>query len=187
MAKARGTLVLNTIAFVREKHGPEAHERVVASLGTRHAAAIQLSPREAGWVDVDVILAYMEAAHRLLAPDDPGFYREIGRFAGQRDRDARAFGIMVGDFATAMRLASILWRAFFDVGDLEVVDRDATGATLHIRNFPTHRILCQRIVGSLEGQLSRPESPVRVEERACVLDGAPCCELRLDWTPAAAR
>ena len=169
MPRARGTLFLNSIDFVRETFGPSAHARVVAALPPERCGPFLGPLREASWKPVVDLVAYMETAQRLLAPDDGDFHRKMGRFAGRRDRETRAFGVMLADPRTSAKMAPTLWRAYFDKGRLEIADRGPVGATVRIHGFPTHRVLCQRIAGSLEGQ--QADFAAIAEEKACVLDG----------------
>jgi hypothetical protein len=105
----------------------------------------------------------------------------MGRFAGRRDRDMR-FGVMLADPKISAKMGPTLWRAYFDKGRVEIVDRGALGATVRIHAFPTHRVLCQRIAGSLEGQ--QGDFAATAEEKACVLHGDPHCEFRVTWRSA---
>lgn len=182
MAQVRGTLVLNTIEFIREHYGPQALPEVLRALPAKNAKTFLSALREASWEPLEDLDAYMVAAQAVLAPKDESFFREMGRFAGRHDRGNRAFGVMLHDLDTAARMAKTLWRSFFDEGSLEVAERDARGALLRIRDFPTTRSLCQRVIGSLEGQLSTPAAAVAVTKTACVLDGAAFCEYSLDWS-----
>jgi hypothetical protein len=181
MSRVRGTVLLNSIAFVQETHGQGAHERVLKSLGPEEAAALGGAVREAAWIPVEHLLAYMEAARDLYAPGEPGYFQRMGRFAGTSDRSLRAMGVMVRDLGTATQMAGIVWKQFFEDGELEVVERSASGARLRIRGLPAHRALCERIVGSLEGLLGGAAPTLVVSKAACVLDGDPSCEYTLHF------
>jgi hypothetical protein len=176
MSRVRGTLVLNSFAFVRKTHGPRAHARILRSLGHEEAAVLGGAIREAAWVPIDPLLLYIEKAKELYAPDEEGYYRRMGRFAGKSDREARAMGVMVRDLATAAQMAAVVWKQFFDKGDLEVAERTESGARLRIRGFPAHPVLCERIVGSLEGLLAAAAPALIVEKAGCLLEGDPACE-----------
>lgn len=180
VARARGTIFLNTVEFVRERFGSAAHERVIEALPPDRRACWLEALRESSWLPVDELVLYMETAHALLAPDEPDFYRQIGLFGGTRDRETRGFGVMLHDWATASRMATVLWRSYFDSGRLEVLQAGEGGATLRVHDFPVHRSLCLRMIGSFEGQQAR--NTVRASKTACVLDGDPFCEFRLSWT-----
>jgi hypothetical protein len=181
MSRVRGTVVLNTFAFVRKTHGPGAHEKILQALGPADAALLALPPREAAWLPVLPLVAYLEAAKALYAPAEDGYFRTIGRFAGTVDRESRAMGVMVSDLETATKMARVLWRQFYEEGELEVVEQTPAGARLRILGFPAYRAICQRIAGSLEGLLGGAALHVTVDKSACVLSGDPCCEYTLHF------
>jgi hypothetical protein len=182
MPNARGSVLLNTIDFVRTRYGPGAHARVLAALPAATAAALAAEPRATGWRPLQEVVAYMEAAQALFAPGDAGFFREIGRFAGKADRDWRGVKPMLSDLPTAARMASVLWRTLFDEGEAEVLELGDAGAVLRIQGFLCRPSLCDRFSGSLEGLLAPILGPISVERR-CLddLEGTTCCEYRLEW------
>lgn len=181
MVLARGTLFLNSVDFVRETYGDAAHARVLATLSPEHAYPCSVGAREGSWHPVAALVAYMESAQRLLASDDREFFHRMGADGARRDRERRGVATMLGDVDTAVRLARVLWRTYFQGGALDVLETDGHGVTLRIRDFPARRALCRRMVGSIEVLLGPAADGVRAVERACSAMGAPCCEIRVSW------
>ena len=187
-AHVRRTLILNSVDFVREHYGPEAHSRILAELPPALRASFQLAASDAAWGPFEDLMAYMETAKRLLAPDAEDFYHRIGVFAGRRDRSTRAVAVMVEDRETAIRMIGTVWRTFVDEGQLELVERFADGALLRLSGVPVHPAICQRVAGSIEGLLEKTDPTLRVLETACRTHGAPACDLRVSWdAPGATR
>lgn len=183
MIHVRGITVLNTTRFVRERFGPEAHTRVVESLPTRHRATFLTMVREASWKPIEDVLAYMEVAKGLLAPDVPGFHREIGLYSGQITGRG-GFRFFIGSSPLkAVGRAAFMWRFLYDAGRVEVVSKAPGEITLRILDFPVpSRIWCERITGFIEAvaHLAGAERS-RVEETACIHAGSDYCELRGTW------
>jgi len=182
VSNVRGTTILNTVRFVKERYGQDAHDRVVRSLPQNHWGTFLGPVREASWKPAADLAAYMEKAQEVLAPGDPEFFRDVGRMAGQLNRDT-AFVAMFRDPETATRQAPIIWRAFWDAGRLEVVSSAEREIVIRIHDFPEpHRALCDRIVGFWEGSFTAwgALSP-RVVETACVLEGGRYCEMQARW------
>jgi hypothetical protein len=177
----RGMLVLNTFEFVRAHYGPAPHTAVLATLPAQRAALDAV--RENSWMPLQDLLAYMEEAKALLAPGDLDFYRKMGFYGGRHVR-ALPIAVAVSEVAQAVRLGRIVWRTFFDTGEVEVVESRREGAMLRIHDFPSAPSLCQRLVGSVEGVLSLAAMPVRVEERACTSRGDPYCEILVARSPS---
>jgi hypothetical protein len=183
VAQIRGAAVLNTLRFVREQYGPGAHERVLQQLPREHWGTFLGTLREASWEPVADLVAYMEAAQRVLAPDDAGFFKRLGVFTGQHTRSS-AFAALLGDDpATAGQRAQMLWRSFYDAGRLEIVEKGEGWLVARILDFPdTRRSLCQRITGFWEGCFDEGgKRETRVVEERCALDGGPCCVMRVTW------
>src|SRR5438093_1405560 len=88
----------------------------------------------------------METAKAVLAPGDPGFYKKMGFYGGSHVR-ALPVGIAVSEQTRALRLYGMLWRTFFDAGDLEVIEACAEGAILRIRDFPAAPPFCHPPLG----------------------------------------
>jgi hypothetical protein len=184
VAHIRGSSVLSTVRFVREHFGANSHAKVLEVLPARHCGTFLGPVREASWEPVEDLVAYMETARRLLAPDDQTFFKKIGVFAGHQTRDS-GFKSLLGDSPeAAFKRAAVMWRSFYDVGRLEVASQAPGEIVARIREFPdTSRALCQRITGFWEGCLHvvGTEQP-HVEERICALDGGAYCEMRVTWT-----
>jgi hypothetical protein len=175
---ARGGLFLNAITFVREHHGVGAHEAVVRALPAALAGPFLSPPGEAAWRPLAALAAYMETAQGQLAPGDEDFWRRMGRFGGAHDLRARAVAWMLQTIEIAARMAPIAWRAYYDVGRLEIAERDAGGASVRVFDFAPRRSLCVRIHGALEGQMA---GRVRLREALCAARGDARCEWRAEW------
>jgi CheY-like chemotaxis protein len=168
----RGAILLNTVRFVRETYGPDAHPRVLKALPADHCATFLAPIRDASWHPSADLEAYVETARALLAPQDPDFERRAGYFAGRGVREAGFEALLVAP----EKLATVIWRALFDSGRVEVVSHGEVETLARIYDFPTTRSACQRMLGAWEGLLG-----ARVEKTACVLDGSPWCEMRVLW------
>lgn len=179
----RGVAVLNAIRFVRETRGPGRHDEVVAALPAACRAVFLAQVREAAWVPLDDFVAYMETARRLLAPDEPGFFRELGRFAGRLEREASNFGVMVVDPLTAIRMGPLVWRSFHDSGRLEVETLGPLEGLARLHGFPASRAMCDRRCGAWETLTSTEQLQAEATETRCQLGGHAFCETRVVWRP----
>jgi len=185
--RVRGSELLNTAEFVRQRFGETAHERVLATLGTEARAAFDYTTRDADWQPLEYLVAYMLAARDQLAAGDEGFFREIGRHAGRCARTG-GFQVMLGSIDDAVRTARYLWRSFFDAGRLEIVAAGPEGIVARVFDFPCPSpIVCERITGWTETSLD-PDGALGLHtvETACVHRGAPHCEYRTTWGPTTA-
>lgn len=183
MANVRGLFVLNTTAFVRESFSVGAHEQVLEALEPDRRRTFLLTLREAAWYPLPDVVAYMEAAQRLLAPGDAGFHRRLGAFSGERDRNSGGFVRMAPDPATALRMGPVIWRAFYDCGRLVTEQRGPYLGVAVVHDFLAHPAHCQRICGAWEVLLSGPAARAQVSEPSCSALGQAHCEFHVAWTP----
>lgn len=181
MAQVRGSLFLNTFAFLRELAGTEAPQKVAGKLPPEVRARLERPLRESSWAGFDDLMIYMRTARTLFAPDDPEFFRSMGRFSGERLRKHGGFEAMVPEPKIAVQMSRLIWLALYDVGRVEVVaesDRVALGT---ICDFPADEVHCQRLRGALEGLMTVGDSVAKVEELECTAKGAPNCRFRVEW------
>jgi hypothetical protein len=132
---------------------------------------------------VDAV-AYLDAARRLLAPGDDGFYRNLGRYAGRTERRAQGYEPMVRDPATAVRMGPAVWSSFYDSGRLEVEIVSPLEARARVLDFAVSPVLCERSCGAWEGLLSSETLRATAAETRCVHRGSAFCEIHVRWTPA---
>lgn len=172
MVHVRGAIVLNTVRFIKECYGADAHAKVLKALPLRHAATFLHPVREASWESGEDLEAYAETARQLPAPEDPEFHWKAGYFAGRETRRA-GFEPML---AYPEKLSMAIWLALFDAGRIEIVSQTPSEIVARLHDFPTSRAACQRMWGAWEGMFG-----ARVAKTACVLDGSPYCEFHLSW------
>lgn len=181
MVRIRGIAFIGAMQFVKDEFGPEAHDRVLEALPEAHRASFAGALRDAGWKPLDDLVAYAGTARELLAITDDGFYTRLGYRAGRVEREQGGFQPMVADAGTAIRLGAVIWRSLYDAGRMELIPEQDGHAIARIHDFPTSEALCQANCAALSGLLGSDEQPVRTEQLACVLDGAPCCEYGVSW------
>jgi hypothetical protein len=181
MARVRGIAVHGAIRFVTETWGSDAHQRILAQLPAERCGTFLGPLTDGAWKPLGDLGAYLETARRLFANGDPGFYRQVGRFVGRHEREHGGFKPMVADPRTSMRLAGLLWRALYDTGRCDVLSIAPDHGIVRVTGFPASRGLCLSTCGSIEGLTSGDGAEARVDEVACVLDGCPYCEFKVQW------
>jgi hypothetical protein len=107
MARVKGSAVLSTLRYVREKYGEGAVDGILASLPEEDRQAIGTSPLVSAWYPMPVFLRFMEEAERQLGPKDPELARNMGRASAE-------YGL------------STVYKVFFKVGSPEFIIGRAT-------------------------------------------------------------
>jgi hypothetical protein len=182
----RGIVAINALAFLRERHGAGAVEQVLKDLPAARRGAFGVHLREASWVPLADFVAWLDAAQQRFAPGDEGFARELGVFAGSRERSRGGYGPMVATPEASMRMGQVLWRTVYDVGRLEVDRLGPLRCLVRIHDFPCTPLLWQRTIGAFEGLLSSGEFRARATPLRSTCAGDECCEIEVEWLPQAA-
>ena len=182
MAQVRGRDLIDAVLFVRQAHGRDAHDRVLEALGNDVPDAFRSELREPSWYPLDALTAYLRAAQRRLAPDNPRFFREQGFFAARREK-ATFLGPMVATAENRARLAPTAWRLFYDTGRLEVIGEPSGEERGRVHDFPTTPELCERFCGIWEGMASTAAQRARAQHPRCVLRGDPYCDFLVVYEP----
>jgi uncharacterized protein (TIGR02265 family) len=183
VSRIRGQTVLNTVRFVKQRFGDDAHARVLQALPAE-AAGMFLAPiGDSSWKSLPHTVAYMRAAQALLAPADATFHKELGRFSGRATGESSFRLFIGGDPQTAVTRSAFIWRFLYDTGRVDVVESSPGGITIRLRDFDAgDRAWCQRIEGFLEAvmEIAGAREP-QVVERECIHLGAAHCEMHGSW------
>jgi hypothetical protein len=174
MANVRGRGLIDALDFVRESWGEAELHRVIGELPPGARATCGGLVHDSDWYPLEHLVAFLQTAQRLLAPDDPTFFRRQGYYAGHKEK-ITYLGVMVATPELIAKTAPTIWRMFYDVGRLVALEHGVG----QIHDFPTTPELCQRFVGIWEGITSTPEIPIVVTETRCRLRGDDCCEMTL--------
>ena len=183
----RASAFLNSVRFVRERYGADAHERVLKALGAARSPSFHGPLRDSAWKPLAELVDYLETARALLAPEDPGFFRAAGVDAGLETAQSGFRFLLGSDPLAAVRRAAFMWRFFYDSGKLEVVQIEERELVFRLLDLvPPSRAWCERIEGFLEGCLTAVGlQAVEVRERNCRLRGHVCCEMHVRWGASA--
>ena len=91
--------------------------------------------------------------------------------------------MMVSHPFVRRRLAPTVWRMFYDVGKLVVLEDSASGSVSRILGFPTTPELCERFCGIWEGIGTTSTQRARARETSCTRRGDAHCEISVEFEP----
>jgi predicted hydrocarbon binding protein len=197
--RARGNSLQSTKQFIRERGGPEALVKVLGQLPPHARRVCGRTIDPAAWVDLDVWLAFAEAADRVLGQGDGALHRVIGRYTAERDLYAvysrfpgGAAGLAGGDALTpniAMLAGFVVdfWRQYFSSGTATLEVNEPGRVVACIRGFAEPAApVCARVLGFMEEASARAGArDVAATHTQCRAAGAEDCRFELRWTPRA--
>jgi len=183
VSHVKGSNLLNRHAFVKEKFGPDAWDRVLASLADNDARL--LSPRilASSWYPFDLYNRLDLAMCQVLAGGDLELCRTLGVDSARRALSG-TYRLYLKDGAEAiLRRLAVLHRSFYDSGSLDVTylgPGQCAIRTVYVpRSTLTNCLVAEgfyRTVVEMCGGLE-----VQVSEGNCSAHGARFCLFNVRW------
>lgn len=183
-ATIKGTAVLATMKFVRERFGEADHKRVLGALPPEHAATLDGAIINSAQLPLDSLIAYIGKADELLSRKDFDVCAEAGRYSAY-EALATVFKLFmkISSPLGMVRRAAGMWRHFNSSGDLEVARAEPGRIVLHLKGFARPGgVYCRRLVGYFQRVVEvTGGKEVVVRHQHCVADGAAVCEFDVTW------
>jgi len=190
MADASGPIqskaftLIGALRFVEERFGPQAREKLIASLDPEGQELCRRTLLSSEWIPFGVQVQVYQQADRLFGSGDLALCRQIGRFTCETEMSTinRIF-LQFASLETWIRSAGLMWRRYYSAGALAVDGFSREGGDVLVTDFdPLSPAFCEDFCGWLERtvELSGHEV-VSARHVACVLDGAPACRHALRW------
>ncbi len=189
-ARAKGSAVHATLAFVGEHFGERLRADVLAALSTdeRHAMQ-QLSPTAE--IPYELLVRLWQTVDQTLpALPDAATWAEAAGEESIGSYGVQLYGGILRkptprDFLTQ---SISLFRLYYQPGDMEVVEDLPGRVVLRLVGFdPVTRLFCRRQTGGLRRAIALAGGvEPRVRHVRCALDGDAFCEWELQWGEEAA-
>jgi hypothetical protein len=183
--RVRGTALLSNREFLTKRFGPEAFERVVATLPKQHADVVRVIPLAHEWYPGDAMVALLLACARVFSPDQPdAFYESLGSYNAEYDLNfIHRFLLRFTSPIWMMERGAKLWSDYHNTGEWTIEQ----GPTPHslvgtLRDFALSGPVCRTVVGFVRraGQMTGAKN-MRVEHRKCCATGAKVCVFEGGW------
>ncbi len=181
--EARGLMLKGYTNFILKEKGKEGLKRLedaMAELGYpikhREIKATNFYP-----VGLDSLLLLL--IKKLFNYDDKKF-QEIGKFQAKSPLIIRLFVKYFVSLEKAVKAAPQMWRKYFTVGDMKLVDfnEEKKHVILRLENFRLNLPHCQLIIGFISALLKViVGSKVICEETKCTFRGDEYHEFLLKW------
>ncbi|WP_411280245.1 hypothetical protein [Gemmatimonas sp.] len=185
-ARAKGSAVQSTLAFLAATAGEEMPAQLMAELDADTRAAV-IGATSTHELPYDVLVTLWLAADRWILQ-----YRPVLRDWAEQAGEASIGSLGVHLYGGILRKPTprefltqsiSLFRLYYQPGDMEVVEDVLGRAVLRLVGFdPVTTIFCRRQTGGLRQAvaLAGGES-ARVRHVRCSIDGDAFCEWELSW------
>ena len=181
MAKAKGSVVVPTVRFLRTRK-----EAARARLPERLHHYLETTLQVGQWYPEQDFLALLEALADLLGAG-PGVLEQIGRAAAAEHLSGiyRHLTLEGSDpLGLALRTFT-LWSTMHDTGRMRAIDTSPTGATFALEGYAhPSPAMCGTLTGYFAEALRLAGLDAEVRKAECVLTGAPRCAWIARFGPA---
>jgi hypothetical protein len=185
MGKFKAVSVLDANAYVEEKYGAAALEKVKAALTAEDVQILfsrNLMP--ISWIDVNLVLRHLIAQDRVLGRGDFTFAEELMRhIALKQINGIYKMLLLFSKPENLIEKTPQIWNRYYDTGKVVVESVKPGGAVLKLTEFPglplNHEYLSVPFIKEL---LTRAGAKnCTCEHSKCLARGDQYCEFNLAW------
>lgn len=182
MPRTKGVSLANARAWVEERFGRDAYERVLARLGAEDAAEVRGSVA-VGWYDLALVSRLLRAIDDELGKGDLALLGELGRWEADRDFTViHRIVLRVASPSIILQKMPDMWKRYYDHGEWEVV-RDGHEVTGRLRGWGSD---CPGLRAEVTAWMHRAMElvgarDVRIEQTRSVARGDALDEWRATW------
>lgn len=182
-ARARGSALRSTLAFVADRAGDGAVDDVLGRLRPEERRAIaSVAPTDE--VPMELMRSLWRATDAVLGPADPGWPERSGAYSIEGAGVQLYGGILLKQSPLEFLTQRVsLFRLFYQPGNMEVVEIEPGRAVLRLVGFdPGDTTFCRRQTGGLlrSVELAGGATP-SVRHVRCSVEGDAFCEWELRW------
>jgi hypothetical protein len=183
VAQVKGTAVVASVRYVRERFGADALARVLARLAPDERQALAEGVLASSWYAMPLLLRFMQAAEAELAADEPEVIRRMGGASAEYGvTGVYKIFFKVGSPEFIIGRAARVFGSYYDTGSIRVVESRAGRAVLDLAGFEGAPQFCQRILGWMETTVRMAGARnLRSEHALCVHRGDAVCRFVGDW------
>jgi predicted hydrocarbon binding protein len=152
VAHVKGIVLKTRLDYVEKTFGERACSRVIASLSPEGRAALEHGVLISSWYPVSLSVEMLLAIDRLFGKDDLELIRTMGNHSARIGLSSvyESFG-KKRNAHFANRMTPVMWKQYYDAGEMQVEAVGEGKAIVRIRDFPEpHRALCMGTLGWLE-------------------------------------
>ncbi|MGD1147050.1 MAG: TIGR02265 family protein [Thermoanaerobaculaceae bacterium] len=182
--QVKGNIVRARIAFVKERFGEAALDRVVRTLSADDQKQLS-GVVNVAWYSFDLGRRLDDAIVAVVGGGNTTIFEEMGRASARENLTTvhRSF-LEPRDPQRFMQKAPMIYRFYYDTGHRTWESTGPTSGVMTTHEADTHSVPdCATVVGWHKEALTMvgAKNPVIVEE-ACRARGDECCRYRVSWS-----
>jgi hypothetical protein len=183
--QANGKAFLGLIKFIKQNHGDNAIEPVIAAANHETQTIFSNRILMNDWYPYGAFVGFLEAMQATHGQGDPSYLRRAGESAGQRDLGTiyKIYKVFASS-EKLIRSCDSVWASYYrGAGAMQAVTWEPQETVLRITDFPGMSPLhCQLMVGWMTATMREIGITFdEFSERQCQSRGAPYHEFFARW------
>lgn len=182
MAKAKGTILVPTVRFLRTRR-----EEARARLPERLHPYLEETLQTGQWYPEEDFLELLRTMAELLPGSGTALYEQLGRAAAAEHLAGVYQHLHVDgdDLLGLTRRSFALWSTMHDTGRLRALEPGPHGTTFVLEDYAHPCVeMCATLTGYLTEALRLAGLEARLRKTGCVVDGAAQCRWEATWPEA---
>jgi uncharacterized protein (TIGR02265 family) len=187
MQQIKGAILKSRLAFVRDRFGDEAVERIRASLPAEDQQALK-SILTVRWYPFEIGKRLDDAIVAQCGNGDPAFFRQLGASSADKNLSTLHKSLLApGKPHEFLGRARTIYALYYETGHREYErtgDRSGVLTTYDAETFSAPD--CQTVIGWYERALEMcGASGVQIVETECRASGGTVCRYKVSWAGVA--
>jgi len=185
MARVKGTAVISSLAYLKERLGAEKYTQIFSGLSVEAQAALGSTILPSNWYEFSHLLELMKRAEVHLPRGAKSMAWEMGRYSAESGLSTvyKIF-FRVADVSFILKKTAQVFSNYYDSGTMETVSITDKSALVSLRGFDQPSVhFCDRLLGWMERTVEMTGAKnVRMTHPRCIARGNDHCEYRGDWS-----
>jgi uncharacterized protein (TIGR02265 family) len=182
--KIKGNILLSRLAFVRERFGEQALEKVVSSLPEEDQTILRGMVSNVGWYAFETGNRLDEAIAAKLAGGNMSIFEQIGAASARQNlTSVHQLLVRPGDPQGFMANTPTVYRLYYDKGRRDYQSSGPTSGVMTTYDAETYSSSdCATVIGWFKEALSMcGAKDVVINEPICRAKGGEFCRYTINW------
>jgi len=182
--KIKGNILLSRLAFVRERFGDGALEKVLASLPEEDQSILRELVSNVGWYPFDTGNRLDKAIADCLAGGDMKVFEQIGASSARQNLSTvHKLLLRPGNPHAFMANTPTIYRLYYDKGRRDYEQTGPNSGVMTTYEAETYSTAdCATVIGWFKEALTMcGASDVKIDEPVCRATGGEFCRYNISW------
>jgi uncharacterized protein (TIGR02265 family) len=182
--KIKGNILLSRLAFVRERFGGEAIEKVLSSLPAEDQKILRGLVSNVGWYPFETGNRLDKAIASRLAGGDMMIFESIGASSARQNlTSVHKLLVRPGDPQAFLANTPTIYRLYYDQGRREYQSTSPNSGVMTTYDAETYsKADCSTVIGWFKEALSMCGArDIHIDEPVCRASGGAFCRYNIRW------